>query len=410
MTEKLFRLANGYVIVELCGLYPERFFNLCRNRNITLSEIFYVDRCCFCKMSLKDYRQIRPVAKKAHCIPKVKKRAGLPFLLKKAAKRKGFLLGFVLSVFLAWQCSLRIWNIEINGGFLHTKEQMLDYLEGEGIYAGIKSEEIDCFELEKQMRLQFPDIGWVSAEIKGTNLYINLNESVMPKEADLKTGEYHIVAAQDGVVEKISVRAGVPQVKAGDTVKKGDILISGVVPIVGDNELLIRKQPLAAQGEVIIQSNFSYSADYSMYYTKKTVTERKRGILIMVFGKKLFSYIPSYSIGKYDIMTVDMKPVMFEEFSFPVRIRDYYVLAFEESRERYTKEEAVQLAKEKLAAFLKDWEQQKVEILLQDISFEVLQNVCQARGIITARGNFISYEEIAEEEWRTENEHSGDNP
>ncbi|MGN0505180.1 MAG: sporulation protein YqfD [Lachnospiraceae bacterium] len=410
MVEKLFWLIKGYVIVELCGLYPERFFNLCKSRNIAITDIFTVDTSCFCRISLKDYKNLRPVAKKAHCIPKIRKREGMPFLVKRAAGRKGFLIGFCLSLILAWQCSLRVWNIEVYGGFLHTKEQILDYLEEEGISAGIRSNDIDCFELEKQMRLHYPDIGWVSAEIKGTNLYINLNESVMPKEADVPEGEYHIVAAQDGIVEKISVKAGVPKVKKGDTVQKGDILISGVVPIIGDNELLLRKQPLAAQGEVLLRSSFSYSADASMYYTKKTVTKQKRGIQIMVLGKKLFSYIPRYSIGKYDIMTVDVKPVMFEEFSFPVRIREYRLLAYEETRERYTEEEAVSRAEEKLSAFLADWEKQKVEILSKEVSFEVFQNVCQARGTITARGNFISYQEISEEEWRTEYEHSGDNP
>lgn len=412
MLERLMQWMSGYVIVELCGMYPERFLNLCKNRNIVISKLYDVQKECFCEIRLRDYRQLRQIARKSHCIPKIKKRTGAPFLVKKAVKRKGFVIGLALSLWLAWQCSLRIWNIEIEGGFLHTKEQMMDYLAEQQIVAGMKAENIDCFELEKQIRLKFSDIGWVSAEIRGTNLCVHLNESVMPRKTQVQTGTYHIIAKEDGIVRKVSVISGVPMVKAGDTVKAGDILISGVLPIIGDNELLLRKQPLAAQGEVLLEVQFSYAADYEMYYTKRIPIKQKKGFSLSLFGTKLISYIPRYSTEKYAIMTNDMEPFYFEEFSFPLRIREYQCFVFEESRQRYTKEEITAIAEADLNRFLSDWEKQQVSILNREISYQVGQKQCNARGTITALGNFISYQEIQEEEWRTESEHeySGDNP
>ena len=40
----------------------------------------------------------------------------------------------------------------------------------------------------------------------------------------------NVISEYDAVIEEITVMRGIPMVKAGDTVKKGDLLISGVIP------------------------------------------------------------------------------------------------------------------------------------------------------------------------------------
>lgn len=408
--EQLYWFWKGYVFVHIYGSYPERFFNLCKNRGILIKRLERTKTYCSCSMLLRDYKLLRPIARKAHCFPKIMRKQGLPFLICKIKDRKGFVFGVLLSAFILWQCSIRIWNIEIEGGFLHTKEQMSSYLEEQNIYAGIHKEKINCFELEKSIRLSFPDIGWISAQVKGTNLYIKLNEAVMPSTEETMEGFYHIVAANDGLVEKISVRAGTPKVKKGDYVKKGEILISGILPIVGDNEELIRNQPIAAKGEVVLISDFSYREESSLCYRIKKTRKQQEGIQISIFGKKLFSYIPRYSGRNYDIITFDVQPVMFGEFRFPLKIRKYQVILYDEHKETYTKEQAVGRAQKRLQNFLSDWKNQQVEILSENITFQVDRTLCVASGIITAKGNFISYQEISEEEWRKEDEHSRSNP
>ena len=107
-----------------------------------------------------------------------------------------------------------------------------------------------------------------------------MNESTMPKLTENGTYPCHIIAARDGVVRKIEVRTGIPLVKVGDTVKKGDILISGIIPIIGDYEELIRKEAVAAKGEVYLESDFSYQERFSMGYEKKNWIDRHFGVEI----------------------------------------------------------------------------------------------------------------------------------
>ena len=75
-----------------------------------------------------------------------------------------------------------------------------------------------------------------------------------------------------------------------------------------------------------------------------------------------------------------------------------------------SKEEIDGKVKSGFDEFLSDWESQGVEIIRADYSSDIRQKKCYVTGTITACGNFISYQEILEEEWRNQDEYSGNNP
>ena len=411
MLFKLFYFLQGYLILELCGNTKERFINLCKNKEIEIIQIFSIDTKWYCKIRCKEYKKIRTLLKKTGCQLKIKEKRGIPFLYHYIMKRRGIVIGSVLFWLIITQCSGRIWKINVSGGFLHTREQILQVMAEElGVYGGILGEQVDCFEIEKRLRLDYNEIGWISVEKRGCRLFIMLNESTMPKQVPVSEQPCHIVAAKDGIVKKIEVLEGIPQVKPGEEVKKGDILISGIIPIVGDYDEIIRNHPVAATGAVYLESEFSYNAKLSMTYNQKNILEERSGVEFFIFDRKLFSYIPRYSEGKYDIMSIDIVPYAFEDYQVPFFVRKYRLMEYETELLYRTEEEAKKLALSNWENFLADWEAQGVRISNTNFSSEVNDGVCMATGAITACGNFISYQEILEEEWKIKDEHSGDNP
>ena len=411
MLEKLFYYLQGYLIVELQGESKERFINLCKNREIEIIHIFLINNHWYCRLKCKDYKQLRLFLKKTGCLVKIKEKKGFPFLVKQIRQRKGLLIGSFLFLLIITQCSSRIWSIGVSGGFCHTREQMLRVLEEElGVYGGVAGAQIDCFEIEKRLRLDYNEIGWISVEKRGCRLHVMLNESVMPELVDTLERPSHIVASQDGVVRKLEVLSGIPQVKTGDVVNKGDILISGVVPIVGDYDELIRNEPVAAQGTVYIESEFSYSSRLSMKFEQKNFMEERSGFEFFLFGRKIFSYIPRYSEGKYDIISIDVVPYAFEDYEAPLLFRKYRFMKYETEVVTMTEDDVKAKAKHDWERFLSDWEAQGVRIINANFSPVIQGNSCAVTGEITACGNFISYQEILEEEWNLEDEHRGDNP
>ena len=321
------------------------------------------------------------------------------------------MIGCFVFLIIITQCSGRIWHISVDGGFLHTREQIMQVMQQKlGVYGGVPGKLVNCFEVEKRLRLDYNEIGWISVEKRGCRLFVRLNESTMPVTVEHREEPCHIIAAQSGIVRRIEVMAGIPQVQVGDVVEKGDILISGTIPIVGDFNELIRKQAVPAEGAVYLESDFSYEARHSLTYEKKIFKNERLGMEIFWFTHKLFSYIPRYSEGKYDIISIDVIPYALDDYKVPLLLRKYYVKQYDTELVKLTEQEIKEKAKRNWELFLKDWETQGVQIIHADYLPEIRGKDCYISGNITACGNFISYQEILEEEWKIEDEYRGNNP
>jgi len=90
MLKKLKNWLMGYLTVHISGISPERFINLCGNRNIYIWNIARDNEKYRFNLSVKNYKKIRPIVKKTGLIPKIEQKHGLPFLINKNKKRKGF--------------------------------------------------------------------------------------------------------------------------------------------------------------------------------------------------------------------------------------------------------------------------------------------------------------------------------
>jgi len=410
MLDKFFYFCKGYLILKLSEHSKERFLNLCKSRKIEIIDIVDINDTFYCKMSCADYRNIRPMIHKTKCYPKIEKKIGMPFVMRKIKNRTGVFLGVFLGFFFLYQCTERIWYIDVQGGFYHTRQQLVQMLKEElGIQAGMAGNCVDCTEAEKQIRLYYNEIGWVSVEKRGCNLYIRLNESVMPKEVPATEEPCHIVAEKDGIVRGIEVLSGTPNVRNGEFVKEGDVLISGIVPVIGDYEEVKALYPVGAKGKVYIETDFTYCAVYPLLYEEKIETGRKNGVGFYWNEMKLFSYIPRYSEGKYDIMTFDMVPFVFRDFEVPFLIRIYETKSYMTTIKHLEEKEAEEKARSAYRRFLTDWETQGIRLINEQSQTKTGDGRCTMNASGVVCGNFISYQEILEEEWKID-EYYGDNP
>ena len=56
---------------------------------------------------------------------------------------------------------------------------------------------------------------------------MRLEQGVPPPETAVLTGHADVVAAEDGVIKRLTAFAGTPAVKEGDFVRAGQVLIEG---------------------------------------------------------------------------------------------------------------------------------------------------------------------------------------
>jgi similar to stage IV sporulation protein len=107
---------------------------------------------------------------------------------------------------------------------------ILKKLAGYGIKPGTVKYGIDTKKLAGSLMLDIKELSWVGVTVKGTKVKIQVDERFLPPPMVPKTEPCNIVARRDGIIKSIVSKAGFDVAKAGDTVAKGQLLVTGVVP------------------------------------------------------------------------------------------------------------------------------------------------------------------------------------
>lgn len=387
MLLSLIRYIKGYLRISIIGYSPERFLNLCSHHHIYIWGLKPSGNRYEMYMSVAGFRKLKPIIKKTKTKVVILKRYGLPFFLHKYRKRKVFFAGAVGSVFAIYLMSCIIWNIHIEGNFTRTDETILEYLETQGVIHGMRKSKLDCAKIVRDIRKEFHDIIWVSASIEGTRLLIQVKENTdTMKEQEVNKGDFgtDLIASQDGKVVKIVTRSGMPKVKEGDRVKKGDVLVSGRIEILNDAKEVTEYQYQSADADVYIQSSFPYEDHISHIYEKKDYTDRKRTCLFVRMGDYILETgLLSKAYKNADIFMVENRCKLGEHFYLPISYGVKTCKEYEWKKEKRSKEEIQFILTKEFQRFCKDLEKKGVEIVGKDVKIYNENQSASAKGKIT---------------------------
>lgn len=404
MLIKLLKWYQGYLLIRFNGFAPERFLNLCRNRNIFLWELHQTKEGYECYISLRGFLQIRPIARKTKTRPVIKRRIGFPFYFQRYKKRKALFLGIVAGSIMIYVMSMFIWNISIEGQSYYTEEAILSYLKEEGIYCGVQKSKISCKEIEEKIRLTYPDIGWVSAEMEGTSLHLRLVETNMPIPYKTVDTPSHLIASHKGKIVSIVTRSGTPLVKKGDEVEKGAVLVSGILEILGDDKAVKSKEAVVADADIRLQTKYQYEDSLNLETEEEKYTGKVKKIYgLSLFGKKIFVYRPFNTLKvdrKYDIIVNDVTIKVNRSFYLPISFCQKEYREYELEKKVYTEEEAKKILEERFQNYIHKLEEQEVIIKKNDVKIAVKNDKMTAKGDLTVIEPVTEYQTIKEDEWR----------
>lgn len=285
---KLWNYLKGYVIIKVEGLTLERFVNLATNNDIYLWDIVRIDYTTIeGKVSIIGFKSLKEIVKKVGCRVYIVEKNGLPFLVEKLKKRKMFAFGFLLFIGLIFLFTSFIWNIEVTGNERISIEEIDDFLKSINIQTGKIKYSIDVENLKNSILDKYDTLSFVSVEIKGTKLFIEVKEQDLPPEKIEFTTPCNIIAKKKGIINKIIAKNGKQVVNEGDIVEKGQLLISGVIV----DEMLEDSLLLHAEGEVLAITRYTKTVEEPIEKEVKEETGkviRKKEIKI---GEKGISFI-----------------------------------------------------------------------------------------------------------------------
>lgn len=374
---------RGYVQIKVWGFAPERFLNLCSNKNILLWDIKKDGDIYYLCISLAGFYRLKEITRKTGTRVVILKRCGLPFLVPKILSRKVFVLGLFAACFFWFWSSRYIWDINITGNMNITDDVFLEFLEEQGIRVGMQSSDLDIEELEKEIRRTFQEITWTSAKLSGTSLEISVKENdalLSPMQEDILSDLY---AEKDGLIVSMIVRSGVPQVKIGDRIEEGTLLVSGRVPVYNEDTTIRKYQYIRSDADIYVQRIQEVYEELPFYYMEKVYTGREQeSHYIKLFGKML-EVGGSCSFTVYDTVITEKEFEPLEGLTLPIVLGTRCYREYQNTECIYSIEQAKELLKEKYSRFISGLEEKGVQIVEKNVKIVKNRNSMKMQGDIT---------------------------
>lgn len=302
---RIIRFFLGYVSFTACGNSIERFFNLVARSDVTIWNIKSVfspethQRCAIADVSASEYKFLRPLAKKSGLKLKVKKKSGFIFFLKKYKKRIGLFLGVFVFFITIHMLSLYVWVVRVQGNVNLTESEIQTVISDLGLKPGILKKYIDTSEIEHATMIHFNNLSWVSVNIEGCFATVLVNESFEPPEIVPKDKPCNIKARCPGQILRMEVYGGQQEVKNGDAVVEGQLLVSGIVDDqIGGTSIIHANAKAIAATTYEVKNNISFYTTEN-FETGKNFLNRRLHIL----GLDIPITFQSKPQGNYEVNT-----------------------------------------------------------------------------------------------------------
>lgn len=224
---RIISFCAGYVEIAIRGAQLEKLINLLTGSGFYIWDLKKVaPEIMVAKIRNHGFVKIRPLVKKAGVLVKIRRRRGWPCLRKRIARRKMFLLSALAAIGLLIYLSNLTLFIKIDGFSGGEREELIKTLKNVGLKPGKPTKELarEKRRIERDAIMRTPKAVWLGINFKGVVAEVKAVKRKNPPPANQGCD---LVAERDGLITKVAVIRGQPVVNEGDTVARGDLLISG---------------------------------------------------------------------------------------------------------------------------------------------------------------------------------------
>lgn len=210
-------------------------------------------------------------------------------------RRVWLVIGCLLTNIAVIIAAQMMWRIDVVDGGVYEAD-IRQYLSERGMHPLQWKRQVDPAALRDALEWRYPQIAWVEVGWRGVTLQIRIAAGTPPGETLSESGACDVVALRDGIVTSVVTVAGTPQVKAGDIVRKGQVLIQGIERV-GQEQ----RQSVAARG--CVQARVWDAAAVTMsVWEKETVYTGRRYETMTVT-------LPWFPLWKHDAADYEQEDV-----------------------------------------------------------------------------------------------------
>ena len=222
MEKRLTPALRGKIRLGIIAVYPERVLNVLASRGIVFWEVDWRGEG---ELSLSvhraDYRAAKAALDALNAEVTVERQTGLRYFLRRFRRRYGLLAGLGAVVRLIVANSLFIWDFEVNGAETVSRSEILRALEDAGLRRGSFAPGLRPQELCNEILPQFPELAWLTVNVRGCRAYVELRERVAKPPIVSEAVPSKVIAKKDALVTEVralDVAVVFPEVGPGERV------------------------------------------------------------------------------------------------------------------------------------------------------------------------------------------------
>ncbi len=367
---------TSYLWVKSESKQKNRLLLKCFKSKIPIYETKEENGYFYLKILENDY----PKIKKFWFVKITKENVTGPKQLKQEIRRHHiFLIGILFGLILLYFLSHVMVSVEV----IHSNSEIRNLvslsLEEKGIKKNSWRKEYQEIEkIKAELLNEYPNqLEWIEIEVKGMKYIVRVEERKIETPTPPKKS-CHIVANKDALVKKMIYSSGEALVKMNDSVKKGDILISGIIKKEEEE-----KGVVCATGEVYGEVWYQVTASVPLEYETITRTNKKRWN-IRYRNSYYDDFIFKSRLDSYEEERTHLFSILGQEVSFVVQYET------RKTKKVYTESEAkdiaVSSALEKINATLSEKERiidkkvLKKEVNNSTMNVEIFVSVLESIG------------------------------
>ncbi len=190
-----------------------------------------------------DYKTIAFIARKYQCKIKIIKKKGIGFKIRKLLQRKGLIAGAAVVFLSVIFFENLIWRIDVIADDKNIIQDVYTTLYQNDVYTGAYFSQEKNQQLIQKISRDVDNVAYITMNFYKGILTCKVDKTIekLPYLENSTTG--NITASMDGVIEEIAVYDGFSNLKPGQSVQKGEILVSAT--FIDRNNVLQQVMPRA---------------------------------------------------------------------------------------------------------------------------------------------------------------------
>ena len=277
----LWQYLSGSLVVELTSAELPAALSALNARGVEISALQWKGELT-CRFSIprSQYDAAVNLAKKRGEALRIRQQTGLYWQGKKLLRRPVLLSGLAGCLALSLWLPTRVLFVEVEGSSRVPQAQILEAARKYGVFFGADRRELRSEKVKNGLLSELPALQWAGVNTAGCVTTVSVKEGLPPETEETSPEVSHIIAARDGFVLSGTVRQGNALFHTGQTVKQGQVLISGYT----DCGFSIRA--VRASGEIEAQTNRQLRAVMCADYLQRRAPGGSKYAVSLIFRKK----------------------------------------------------------------------------------------------------------------------------